>query len=208
MWLHLRKEHFPSERKSKLLPRADGPFKVLAHYNNNAYKIDLPRDMYNVRDVCNIKHLSPNHIDEAFYPRSDLSQGGGGDDAEHPKVIPMDLSTPPTTPLGPRTRARARAIKNEVNSLLPGLSFDTLETCLLPQMEMLCVLMYQGTNLREATVQEGHREHEEDLPNPERAILPPRSSCTTAGSIQAALPPEIHPSTSKPNSCDCAAQAR
>ena len=28
--LHLRKDHFPIERKSKLLPRADGPFKVLA----------------------------------------------------------------------------------------------------------------------------------------------------------------------------------
>ena len=42
VWLHLRKDRFPHERKSKLLPRADGPFKVLACYNNNAYKIDLP----------------------------------------------------------------------------------------------------------------------------------------------------------------------
>ena len=30
VWLHLRKDRFPNERKSKLLPRADGPFKVLA----------------------------------------------------------------------------------------------------------------------------------------------------------------------------------
>ena len=42
VWLHLRKNRFPNERKSKLLPRADGPFKVLARYNDNAYKIDLP----------------------------------------------------------------------------------------------------------------------------------------------------------------------
>lgn len=48
VWLHLRKERFPNERKSKLLPRADGPFKVLARYNNNAYKIDIPRDKYSV----------------------------------------------------------------------------------------------------------------------------------------------------------------
>ena len=42
VWLHLRKDRFPLERKSKLLPRADGPFKVLARYNDNAYKIDIP----------------------------------------------------------------------------------------------------------------------------------------------------------------------
>ena len=48
VWLHLRNDRFPNERKSKLLPRADGPFKVLERYNNNAYKIDLSRDKYNV----------------------------------------------------------------------------------------------------------------------------------------------------------------
>ena len=71
-----KKDRFPNERKSKLLPRADGTFKVLARYNNNAYKIDLPRDKYNVSDVFNIKDLSPYHGDEDFDPRSDLSQGG------------------------------------------------------------------------------------------------------------------------------------
>jgi hypothetical protein len=30
VWLQLRKDRFPDLRKSKLLPRADGPFKVLA----------------------------------------------------------------------------------------------------------------------------------------------------------------------------------
>jgi hypothetical protein len=29
VWIHLRKEHFLAKRRSKLLPRADGPFKVL-----------------------------------------------------------------------------------------------------------------------------------------------------------------------------------
>ena len=89
VWLHLRKDRFPNEHKSKLLPRADGPFKVLARYNNNAYKIDLPCDKYNVSDVFKVKDLSPYHGDEDFNPRSDLSQGG--EDAEHPTVIPMDL---------------------------------------------------------------------------------------------------------------------
>ena len=76
VWLHLRKDCFPNERKSKLLPRADGPFKVLARYNNNAYKIDIPRDKYNVSDTFNVTDLSPFHGDENLDPRMDLPQGG------------------------------------------------------------------------------------------------------------------------------------
>jgi len=29
VWLHLRKENFPSKRKSKLMPRSYGPFEAL-----------------------------------------------------------------------------------------------------------------------------------------------------------------------------------
>ena len=76
VWLHIRKDRFPKEHKSKLLPRADGPFKVLARYNDNTYKIDLPRDKYNVSDIFNIKDLTPYHGDASFDLRSDLSQGG------------------------------------------------------------------------------------------------------------------------------------
>ena len=110
--------------KSKLLPRDNRPFKVLACYNNKAYNIDLLRNKYNVRDIFNVKDLSPYHGDEDFDPRSNLSQGRG-DDAEHPKVIPMDLPTSPTTPLGPMTRARAKAIEHKVNSLLFELPLPT-----------------------------------------------------------------------------------
>ena len=45
-WLHLCKDRFPNERKSKLLPRADAPFQVLACYNDNSYKIKITRDKY------------------------------------------------------------------------------------------------------------------------------------------------------------------
>ena len=44
VWLHFRKDWFPDLRKSKLLPRADGPFKVVAKINDNAYKLELPAD--------------------------------------------------------------------------------------------------------------------------------------------------------------------
>jgi hypothetical protein len=42
VWLHLRKEQFPKLRKSKLMSRAVGPFKILAKINDNAYKLELP----------------------------------------------------------------------------------------------------------------------------------------------------------------------
>ncbi|XP_056853604.1 uncharacterized protein LOC130502881 [Raphanus sativus] len=41
IWIHLRKDRFPNERKSKLMPRLDGPFKVIRKINNNAYQLDL-----------------------------------------------------------------------------------------------------------------------------------------------------------------------
>jgi hypothetical protein len=39
VWLYLRNDRFPDLRKSKLLIRANGPFKVLERVNDNAYKL-------------------------------------------------------------------------------------------------------------------------------------------------------------------------
>jgi hypothetical protein len=47
VWLHMRKKRFPARRRSKLHPRGDGPFQVIAMINNNAYKLDLPGE-YNI----------------------------------------------------------------------------------------------------------------------------------------------------------------
>ncbi|GAV70351.1 hypothetical protein CFOL_v3_13849 [Cephalotus follicularis] len=58
VWVNLRKERFPSKRKSKLAPRADGPFEVLERVGDNAYKIKLLGD-YGVSTTFNIGDLSP-----------------------------------------------------------------------------------------------------------------------------------------------------
>ena len=49
---------FPAQRRSKLLPKDDGPFQVLEHINDNAYKLDLP-DEHNVSATFNVTDLSP-----------------------------------------------------------------------------------------------------------------------------------------------------
>ena len=50
VWIHLHKDRFSQQRKSKLLPQGDGPFHVLEKINDNAYKIDLPAS-YGVSNV-------------------------------------------------------------------------------------------------------------------------------------------------------------
>ncbi|KAL4340363.1 hypothetical protein GQ457_08G031850 [Hibiscus cannabinus] len=57
VWVHFRKERFPAQRSSKLLPRGEGPFQVMAKVNENAYKLDLPGE-YNVSATFNVSDLT------------------------------------------------------------------------------------------------------------------------------------------------------
>ena len=57
--LHMRKERFPNQRRSKLLPRGNGRFQVLQRINDNAYKLGIPGQF----DVCvtfNVSDVSPS----------------------------------------------------------------------------------------------------------------------------------------------------
>ena len=49
VWLHLRMDIFPDLCKSKIMPHADGPFKVLEKINDNAQKLELPIDLLPLR---------------------------------------------------------------------------------------------------------------------------------------------------------------
>jgi len=83
VWLHLRKDRFPKQRKSKLSPRGDGPFKILKKINNNAYQLDLPED-YGVHTTFNVIDLIPfvgsndDEVDNSDL-RTDPLQDGGDD---------------------------------------------------------------------------------------------------------------------------------
>ena len=63
MWVHLRKERFPSKRKSKLTPHADGPFKVVKKVNDSAYKVDLLGD-YRVSCTFSVADLKAYYEDD------------------------------------------------------------------------------------------------------------------------------------------------
>jgi hypothetical protein len=58
VWLHLRKDQFTKLRKSKLMPRADGPLKIIEKINDNAYKLELPPN-FEVSPTFNILDLMP-----------------------------------------------------------------------------------------------------------------------------------------------------
>lgn len=58
VWIHLRKERFPAQRKPKLMPRVDGPLCVLEKVNENAYKLEFSED-YNVSPTFNVRDLTP-----------------------------------------------------------------------------------------------------------------------------------------------------
>ena len=55
------------------------------------------------------------------------------------------------------TRARARAPKTKVTSLLSQVHFDANDTWLLHQTETLCILRYQGVS-HEETKEQGESE--------------------------------------------------
>ncbi|XP_021737472.1 uncharacterized protein LOC110703982 [Chenopodium quinoa] len=50
VWIYMRKERFPNQRKNKLMPRAEGPFEIVEKINDNAYKKSLER-YFDYKDI-------------------------------------------------------------------------------------------------------------------------------------------------------------
>jgi len=66
VWLHLKKESLSIRRKSKLMARGDGPFKVLAKVRANAYKLKLLEDI-TASATFNVEDLNPYVEDKIDY---------------------------------------------------------------------------------------------------------------------------------------------
>jgi hypothetical protein len=81
VWLHLRKQRFLELRKSKLMSRAAGPFKILAKINDNAYKLELSPE-FGVSPSFNISDLRPYLGEEDEMLSRTMSMQEGEDDEE------------------------------------------------------------------------------------------------------------------------------
>jgi len=84
VWVHMRKERFSKQRKSKLQPKRDGLFQVLVRINDNAYKNDIQGE-YGVISSFNVADLSPFFAGgDSEDLRENAFQEGGND--ENPKT--------------------------------------------------------------------------------------------------------------------------
>jgi hypothetical protein len=106
----MRKERFLACRRSKLHPRGDGPFQVLARINNNAYKLDLLGE-YNISATFNVYDLSPFDIGDDS--RTNPFEERGNDENQQ-----ASLKDPLHVPVGPITRARSKMIKEALSRLI------------------------------------------------------------------------------------------
>jgi hypothetical protein len=96
-----------------LMPRADGPFKLLKKINENAYKIDLPTD-FGVSPTFNIADLKPHlgEEDELEWRMTQMQEGE--DDVD---INTSNTSTPTHNQIfGPITQACSRNLYNQVSS--------------------------------------------------------------------------------------------
>jgi hypothetical protein len=110
VWVHMRKERFPTHRRSKLNPRGDGPFQVHPRINNNAYKLDLPGE-YNISATFNVSDLSP--FDVGNDSRMNPFEERGDDENQL-----ASLKDPLHVPIRPITKARCTMIKEALSGLI------------------------------------------------------------------------------------------
>lgn len=139
VWVHMRKERFPEQRKSKLQPRGDGPFQVLERINDNAYKVELLGE-YNVSSTFNVFDLSLSDADGESNLRTNPSQEG-----ENDEDMTKSKGKDPLEGLGgPMTRARARKAMEALQQVLSILleykpkfqgEQSKVVSCIMAQME-------------------------------------------------------------------------
>jgi hypothetical protein len=108
VWLHLRKERFLELRKSKLISRAAGTFKILAKINDNAYKLELPSE-FGVSPSFNILDLRPYLGEEDEMSSRTMSMQEGEDDED---INTLATIIPSVEIFGPIPRSRAQQLNH------------------------------------------------------------------------------------------------
>jgi hypothetical protein len=117
--MHLRKEQFPNLRKSKLMPRVDGPFNVIEKINENAYRLNLPAH-FGVSPTFNIADLK-QYLGEEDELESRMTQMQEGEDDED--INTSDTSIPIHQHISVLIiRARACQLNYQVASFLASYS--------------------------------------------------------------------------------------
>ena len=135
VWIHLRKVRFPNERKSKLMPRIDGPFEVIRKISNNAYKMDL-EGKYEKSNSFNVTDLIPFIADEPDLRTNPFQVGGDDVIMEQLSDEDKDIKGKPADedalaiPVGPMTHSRTKRLNETIEGLLGRslINQDTLIT--------------------------------------------------------------------------------
>ncbi|RVW12377.1 hypothetical protein CK203_108084 [Vitis vinifera] len=117
VWVHMRKERFPTRRRCKLHPRGDGPFQVLERINDNAYKLDLPGEYNNISATFNVSDLSPFDVGDDL--RTNPFEESGND--ENQQAFKDRLHVP----VGPIAKAKSKKIKEALNGLIQEIWADS-----------------------------------------------------------------------------------
>ncbi|XP_038972523.1 uncharacterized protein LOC120104803 [Phoenix dactylifera] len=118
VWVHMRKERFPAKRRSKLHPRGDGPFQVIARINDNAYKLDLPGDEDSRTNPFQERGNDGNQDAATKQPKEGLSKAVGSKEKCMEHSGPIHLDDPLQTGGGPITRSKAKRMKEALNGLI------------------------------------------------------------------------------------------
>ena len=116
-----------------MLPRGNGPFKVLARINDNAYQIELSGDEYAASNTFNVANLSPFQGHEQSDSRSTLFEEGDDDEDDIPLTnIGQDPQPHEYTYERPLTRARLKQLQHEVNLFVDTNEHVSLKNHVLP----------------------------------------------------------------------------
>ncbi|WMV54632.1 hypothetical protein MTR67_048017 [Solanum verrucosum] len=128
VWVHMRKERFPSKRKTKLDPRGSGPYKVLERIGDNAYKLDLPGE-FQVTATFNVSDLS--HFDADLNSRTNSLQEEGNDSIQGSSTPLKDKDEALETPRRPITRSQTKEFNDKLNGLQ-----SLIQMCLIGEEEL------------------------------------------------------------------------